>query len=342
MQIKYGLNSLPSLLKSTGATSVFVLVDEHTAKHCLPLIKKHIPVFTKISIKSGESNKNLQTCEKVWQTLIQKNADRHSLLINLGGGVVTDLGSFCASVYMRGIRFVNIPTTLLAMVDASIGGKTGIDYLAYKNMIGSFANPEAICIDTIFLKTLPAPQLLSASAEIFKHAILQGRNETKIHLEKKFSTFSDENILSCIKKSVKYKLSIVASDPKEAGDRKKLNLGHTIGHALESYMMLYHKPMLHGEAIALGLLAEAFIAHSDFDLDYNEFLKTVFWYDLNFKKPSLESVNLNTHIKLMRKDKKNRGATIRMVLPVGSGKVRTDIEVAEKQIMDGLKFVMAF
>lgn len=342
MQIKYGLNSLPSLLKSVGATSIFILVDEHTAKHCLPLIKKHIPVFTKISIKSGESNKNLQTCEKVWQTLVQKNADRHSLLINLGGGVITDLGAFCASVYMRGIRFINIPTTLLAMVDASIGGKTGIDYLSFKNMIGSFTNPEAIFIDPVFLKTLPDAQRQSASAEIFKHALLQGRNETKIHLEKKFTAFSDEDILVCVKKSVKYKLSIVEIDPKEKGERKKLNLGHTIGHALESYMMLYHKPMLHGEAVALGLLAEAYIAHSDFDLNYNEFLKTVFWYDLNFKKPSLESVNLNTLIKHMRKDKKNRSATIRMVLQVGSGKVLTDMEVTEKQIMDGLKFIMAF
>jgi 3-dehydroquinate synthase len=340
--VKYGLGALPVFLKSKGFSSVFVLVDENTVKYCLPLLDKVLDEYILVRIKSGEKNKHIGTCEKIWDTLITKGADRKTILLNLGGGVITDMGGFAASSFMRGIRFINIPTTLLAMADAAIGGKTGVDHAGIKNMVGSFNEPMLVLIEEAFLKTLPQKQLISASSELFKHALLQGKRGLKRHLQSAFTRIHSTERLSLIRNSVNFKLSVVAKDFEEQGLRKQLNLGHTVGHAFESYFLNYGKPLLHGEAVALGLVGEAFIAHRFYGLDYFCFLRIVYWYDLNFIKPNLERVNFNTVLNYMRKDKKNSNASIRMVLLREEGKVDLDKEVSESRVREMFQFIRSF
>jgi 3-dehydroquinate synthase len=340
--VKFGINTLRLFFKSHKFSSVFVLADENTGKHCLPLIAPFLSTFDLIKVKSGEKNKSLQTCEFIWESLIKIQADRNSLLINLGGGVITDMGAFCAATYMRGIAFINIPTSFLGMADAGIGGKTGVDFLGYKNMIGSFSQPELICIDTQFLKTLNQRHLIAASAELFKHALLQNNKEVVKHLEKPFINFTEEEKDELIKKSVRFKSSIIAKDALEKNIRLQLNLGHTIGHALESYFINSHKPLLHGEAVALGLVAEIFIAHTFYNLSYETFLNVVFWYDMNFIKPVLTQVNFNTIEKLALHDKKNNNSNIGMVLLERPGHYTVNTSITNLQIREALKFLAAF
>ena len=321
-------------------------MDENTAKHCLPLVKPLLPAYSIIKIKSGEKHKTLKTCEFIWESLIKNKAGRNSLLINLGGGVITDMGAFCAATYMRGIDFINIPTTLMGMADAAIGGKTGIDFLGYKNMIGTFSHAGLICIDTVFLATLKQRELVSASAELFKHALLKNKAEVKKHLGKPFKDFSAEEKDALIRIAIRFKSSIIASDAKEKNIRVQLNLGHTVGHALEAYMLSSGKPLLHGEAVALGLVAEVFIAHTFFELNYDSFLNVILWYDLNFTKPGLEKINFNTLEKIIQKDKKNnydnsRVNDISMVILEKEGQYSVK-QVNHSQIREALKFLSAF
>ncbi len=340
--IKFGLNALPPFLKSRKYSTLFVLVDENSKKHCLPLLKALLPAHQVVTIKSGERNKTLKTCEFIWEVLLKKNADRNSLILNLGGGVITDMGAFCAATFMRGIDFVNIPTSMLAMTDAAIGGKTAIDFLNYKNMIGSFTTPQLVCIDTQFLKTLPTKHLVASSSEIFKHALLQNKNETNTLLKKPFLLFSESEKLAIIKKSIRFKMSVVTLDSLDKNLRKQLNLGHTLAHALESYFMLYKKTLFHGEAVALGLIGEAYIAHRFYSLPYDLFLSIVFWYDLNFLKPNIKEINFNTMLKLMHKDKKNDPLAIKMVLLESEGHFAIDTRVTHSQIKEALKFMSDF
>jgi 3-dehydroquinate synthase len=339
--VKFGFKALSQFFKTHSYTSVIVLADENTIKHCLPLIKSSIPAFTLIRIKSGEKNKSLQTCEFIWQSLIKGKADRNSILINLGGGVITDIGGFCASSFMRGIDFIHIPTTIIGMADASIGGKTGIDFNGFKNMIGSFSQARLICIDFSLLKTLAQRQKVAASSELFKHALLQGSKEAKIHLSKSFKEFSNKEIENVIKKGVKFKTSLVTLDSKDKNIRAQLNLGHTLGHAYESYFLQSGRTLLHGEAIALGLLAETFIAHTYYQLPYQTFLNMVFWYDLNFIKPQLRQINFNSIESLVLKDKKVNKSEINMVLLEEEGKWKLE-PITKTQIREALNFLAGF
>ena len=246
--IKYGSikEELHSFLATNKYTQVFILVDENTLEHCLPLLPNFD--YQIIKIESGERNKNIETCQKIWQNLLNNNADRKALLINLGGGVISDMGGFCASTYKRGIDFINIPTTLLAMVDATIGGKTGIDFGFQKNMIGLFSLAKTVLIDATFLKTLNYRQIKSGKAEMLKHGLIAN--------EQHFTQIISSAIpnLDLIKASIAIKQEIVSTDPFEKGIRKSLNFGHTLGHALEAYYLANNLDILHGEAIAQGMI----------------------------------------------------------------------------------------
>ena len=243
-----------SLFKLSAKTysKIAILVDENTKRDCLnKLPKLDNPII--IEIQSGEQNKNLTTCKFIWEELTNHEFDRNSLLINLGGGVIGDMGGFCASSYKRGVNFIHIPTTLLAMVDASVGGKLGINFNNIKNQIGLFADPQLVIIDPKFLETLSEKDLRSGFAEVIKHALVSDRNLWDTIINADFNKLNWEEIIT---RSIELKNKIILTDPKEKGERKKLNFGHTFGHAIESYYMEKGTPILHGEAILIGIILE--------------------------------------------------------------------------------------
>ena len=249
-------------LKNTisAALKVFILTDENVAPFWLPEVTHwlHCDSAIDIVIKAGEQHKNLQTVQRIWKTLMKHHADRNALLINLGGGVITDLGGFAASTYKRGIKFINIPTTLLAMVDAAIGGKTGIDFGGSKNQIGTFAEAEEVIIDPVFLETLPERELFSGMAEMLKYGFIADSKLLEINLE---------NYQKFIVRCGEIKREIVEQDPTEKGLRKILNFGHTLGHAIESHCLTTDYPLLHGEAVALGMLGALWLSVKQLGLD---------------------------------------------------------------------------
>lgn len=249
--------------KHAANCSIFILMDENTNKHCKKKLTDDFPVLQtarEIIIRSGEINKNIEACNLIWKKLIEAHADRHSLLLNLGGGVITDIGGFAASVYKRGITFCNIPTTLLAMTDAAAGGKTGINFQSLKNVVGSFRTAEITYIDTTFLKTLPSGHMRSGFAELLKIALVADKKFWKELVKMNFYELADNPKI--IQKALALKEGIVSQDPEEKGLRKLLNFGHTIGHSIESYSLLHEKEsLLHGEAVAIGILCEAYISY---------------------------------------------------------------------------------
>src|SRR5476651_2043255 len=260
----YFENSLDELVKfiDRGQYSrFFVLTDENTAKHCLPLLREKLGSadnFDIIEINAGEESKDINFCIGVWKMLIDFGADRQSLLINLGGGVISDLGGFAASTFKRGIDFVHVPTTLLSQVDASVGGKTGIDIDSIKNIIGTFTQPKAVFIEYGFIDTLPARQILSGVAEMLKHGLIADAAYWELLKNSDLKKPTAELIYL----SIAIKNKVVIEDPHEKGIRKALNFGHTIGHAIETYSLINDEDHLsHGEAIAIGMICEAYLAH---------------------------------------------------------------------------------
>lgn len=329
---------LGQIIEDGNYSQVFVLVDENTQAFCLPRFQQHLQVEIEvIVISSGEVNKTLDSCQKVWDALADKGADRHSLFINLGGGVIGDLGGFCASTYMRGMDFIQIPTTLLAQVDASVGGKLGIDYKGMKNFIGLIKAPNLVFIDPSFLKTLPKEELRSGYAEVLKHGIIADRaywDDCKGALP----ADADTNWTSIIEKSVSIKRVVTESDPNERGLRKILNFGHTIGHAIESIFLESEQPFLHGEAIAIGMVCEAAIADEK-GLITEEELKDMADHIIHIYGHYPEAVSETSSImKLMLKDKKNKGGKIMCSLPEGIGKCVFNFPIFEEDIRQGLDY----
>lgn len=308
-------------------SSVAVLTDETTRFHCYERIKDQLPGHRLIVIPTGERHKNIDTCRSVWQQMTEAGLDRHSLLVVIGGGVAGDLGGFCASVFKRGISFVLVPTTLLSMSDSSIGGKTGIDFGPFKNHLGSFAMPAATWIATDFLQTLPRSELRSGFAEIIKHCILSDKKLWEV-LRKR--SLEQQDWPRLVRHSTLFKARVVKKDPKEAGLRKILNFGHTIGHALEGFALEAQKPLPHGEAVAAGMVMEAYIAWKKKLLKESEcaeirdFILKIFG---TVEVPAKEA-----WMEVVRQDKKNRGQEIRMALPRGIGKAVFDIPVTETEI----------
>ena len=320
---------LKEKIKSKDFNSVFVLVDENTDKHCLDVFinKSSIEEYNKIIIKAGEENKNIDTCIQIWKELNLQKADRKSLLINLGGGVLTDIGGFVASTYLRGIKFINVPTTLLGMVDAAHGGKTGIDFLNLKNQIGVFSMPIDVILDSTYLKTLSKEEYLNGYAEVFKHSFLSDSEEISFNSLINLDFFKDVDFI--IKKYSEVKNRIVKIDKYESDIRKVLNLGHTIGHALESYSHISNniKTLKHGEAIIVGLITELYISaiQNNFPLITVDKLKEI--SSKYFEKINLSDDQLEQIFDLMIFDKKNNNGMVYFVLLDKNGKPLTDQKV---------------
>lgn len=258
--------ALDSLIESLGSPTVFVLSDVNASQYALPVLavqSKVIASAKTIVIKSGDMNKNLDAVQSVWKQLQEHYATRSSVLVNVGGGMVTDLGGFVGATFKRGIRTINIPTTLLSAVDASIGGKTGINYNGYKNDIGTFTEPVASIVSTIFFNSLPRQELLSGYAEMLKHALLESRGElTKLmDYSAEFPQFDPDKLLALIESNVKVKTSVVEEDLEENGARRALNLGHTAGHAFEELAFKHLSPMPHGFAVAQGCVVALILSH---------------------------------------------------------------------------------
>ena len=293
-----------SKLNISAYSKIAILVDENTKRDCFPKLQK-LENSIVIEIKSGEEYKNINTCNFIWEQLTEHNFDRNSLLINLGGGVIGDMGGLCASTYKRGIDFVQIPTTLLSMVDASVGGKVGINFNQFKNHIGLFNNPKAVFISIDFLESLPENQLKSGFAEVVKHALISDNSLWKQLLSTTFDSLDWGNI---IETSVQIKNKIVSVDPFEKGERKKLNFGHTFGHAIESFYLEKETPILHGEAVFMGMILETDISNLS-KTEKNEIKNYIF---SNFSLPYTPKKN-NLH-KFLIKDKKNQSGKINFSL----------------------------
>jgi len=309
-------SSLTEKINSGNFSSIFILVDENTEKYCLDILlrKSKIESFNQINISSGESNKNIESCILIWDQLNSFKADRKSLLINLGGGVLTDIGGFAASTYLRGISFINIPTTLLGMVDAAHGGKTGIDFKLLKNQIGVFNEPLEVLLDNEYLNTLSKEEYINGYAEVVKHSLLSNKSTLNFNSLLKFDLFEDsEHIINSYSQ---VKNEIVESDKYESNIRKVLNLGHTIGHAVESYSHISEKinDLKHGEAIVIGIITELYISHKKFNFP-NEDLKSVKNHlDKYFGIVSFSDSDVDQIYELMVYDKKNSGNRINFVL----------------------------
>ena len=331
---------LKEKIKSKDFNSVFVLVDKNTDKHCLDVFinKSSIEEYNKIIIKAGEENKNIDTCIQIWKELNLQKADRKSLLINLGGGVLTDIGGFVASTYLRGIKFINVPTTLLGMVDAAHGGKTGIDFLNLKNQIGVFSMPIDVILDSTYLKTLSKEEYLNGYAEIFKHSFLSDSEEISFNSLLNLDFFKDVDFI--IKKYSEVKNRIVKIDKYESDIRKVLNLGHTIGHALESYSHISNniKTLKHGEAIIVGLITELYISaiQNNFPLTTVDKLKEI--SSKYFEKINLSDDQLEQIFDLMIFDKKNNNGMVYFVLLDENGKPLTDQKVEKKVFVDAFDY----
>jgi len=319
---------------------IFVLVDDDSRKYCLPRLMSNIQLMQKvhiIEIPKGEEEKSFDTCKKIWLELTKKGATRNSVLINLGGGVVSDLGGFAASTFKRGIRYVNIPTTLLAMVDASIGGKVGIDLDTIKNQVGLFSNPQVVFIIPEFLDTLPKRQLLNGYAEIIKHALIYERHYWEELSHKSFAEITDWKEI--IDWSVEIKNYFVMEDPLETGFRKVLNFGHTIGHAIESFSLQNDpEPIYHGEAVAIGLICASYISYKFCGLPKNEFDEIVGYISSVFDHYPLRSGNFDFIIDNIKHDKKNDGQNLQFTLLSAIGKILINQPVELSMVRESLLF----
>lgn len=328
-------HELSDFLNAKKYSKLSVLTDENTFRHCYPVLEKSLPAHQLIRINSGEENKTISSCATIWESMTDQALDRHSAVIILGGGVLGDMGGFCAATFKRGIDFVLIPTTLLAQVDASIGGKLGIDFSHFKNHIGVFQHPALTLLHSGFLKTLPKAELRSGFAEIIKHCLIS--DETAWN-EIRLQSLENQDWEKLIRHSVNFKLKVVTQDPKEQGLRKILNAGHTIGHAVESHLLNAGNKILHGEAIAVGLIAESYIAKERGMLPEAS-LKEISTYILQiFGKISLNADDDSTVAHLTLQDKKNKGNKILCVLLDGIGKARWDCEISAEEVKSGLTF----
>lgn len=305
------LSFLVKFLNEKNPSALFVLVDTNTKKFCLPIIEQYIMPFKykEILIEAGEDHKHLGTCEVIWKTLLDNHADRKALMINLGGGVIGDMGGFAASCYKRGIDFINIPTTVLSQVDASIGGKLAVDFKYGKNLIGLFKNPDLVFLSTKFYQSLSEREYKNGFAEIFKHALIRSKEQWK-HLSSLSSLYA-ENIDEIIFDSVLVKKEVVEIDPFEKGLRKILNFGHTIGHAVEAVSIEENKaPLFHGEAVVIGMICEAFLSTKQSVLPSGELAEIIDILGKHFPKYDISLFDREKVWNYMLMDKKNEASVV--------------------------------
>ena len=326
-------------LANTSYSKVFVLVDENTKRYCLEDFTKAIrPAmdFEILEVVSGEKNKTIDTCINLWKSLSEKDADRKSLLINLGGGVITDMGGFIASTFKRGIAYINVPTTLLAMVDASVGGKTGVDLGSLKNQIGVINQPEMVLVVSNFLKTLEERQLQSGFAEMLKHGLIADTNYW-IALK---SDFDFMNIDHLIYTSVNIKNDVVLQDPTEQHLRKILNFGHTLGHAIESYFLesKMYDTLLHGEAIAIGMILEGYLSNCLTNLPDADITDIKDTFLKRYPKIDFTTNDIEAILSLLKFDKKNTHGNINFVLLEAIGTPIIDVKIPHKHFVEAFAY----
>lgn len=328
--------ALSQLINDKKYSKIVLLVDENTAQHCLNYVMQWLAVdvpFEIIEIEQGEENKTIETCIAVWETLVEMNVDRKALLVNVGGGMVCDLGGFVAATYKRGIDFVNIPTSLLAMVDASVGTKTGVNLGGLKNMVGSFSQPQMVLIDTAFLETLPGNQMRSGLAEMFKHGLIA--DASYWNQLKNLGELTTEDLLLLIYHSVSIKNEIVLQDPFEENVRKLLNFGHTLGHVIETYSHSGKgiQPLLHGEAIAIGMILEAHISYKKNLLTKNSYLEIKETLNLMFESIVFTKNDIEICTHLLIHDKKNVNGVVQFTLlsDIGKGVIN---EVVDSELVN--------
>lgn len=328
--------SLKTFLGTRSYSKIIVLTDTNTKRFCYPIIKDSLPKHTLITVKHGEENKNLQTCELIWSAMTEAQLDRHALMINLGGGVIGDMGGFCAATYKRGIDFIQIPTTLLSQVDASVGGKLGIDFQGFKNHLGVFTLPNAVLIDPIFLETLSEREKRSGFAEILKHCLIQDVNKWD---EIRRKDLADQDLPDLIAHSVEIKKKVVEQDPTEKGLRKILNFGHTLGHAIETFFLPQGKKRLfHGEAIATGMVCESYIAYTRGLIDERTLEQIEEFIFSIYGKVDIDAADYDTIIGLTLQDKKNKGKEVRFSLINAAGSCLYDIVVTKNEMKKALEY----
>ena len=331
-----GYEALNSHLKENKYSNLFIIVDTYTNEFCLPKFLPYLETELTIEIiefEAGEHNKNIETCVQIWNVLTELGADRKSLVLNLGGGVVTDLGGFVASTFKRGVDFIHIPTTLLAMVDASVGGKTGVDLGNLKNQIGVINVPKMVLIDTQYLATLPQNEMRSGLAEMLKHGLIYDKEYWEKFLDLKAIDFADFDEL--IYRSVEIKNEIVLQDPTEKNIRKALNFGHTLGHAIESFFLENEnkKTLLHGEAIAIGMILESYISLHKNLINESEYLQIKTAIKAIYNNVVFEENDIEPIMELLIHDKKNEYGNIQFALIEGIGKIKINQSVENELII---------
>ncbi|RKE95292.1 3-dehydroquinate synthase [Ichthyenterobacterium magnum] len=330
---------LNAYIDNGAFSKIFILVDSNTHEYCLSKfmsqLQTEIP-FEIIEIEAGEHNKTIDTCVGVWNALSELDADRKGLMINLGGGVVTDLGGFVACTFKRGIKYINVPTSLLAMVDASVGGKTGVDLGVLKNQIGVINSGDMVLIDTSFLDTLPQNQLKSGLAEMLKHGLIYDRIYWNKLKDLSQLTLNDLDTL--IYESVEIKKDIVTKDPLENGLRKHLNFGHTLGHAIESYFLSHDKKedLLHGEAVAIGMVLECYLSSELLGFSKEDLEEITTTINTIYKPVNIQDSDYNAIIELLKYDKKNEHGNINFVLLKNIGEPKVNC------LVDNLLIINAF
>ncbi|MDR2765217.1 MAG: 3-dehydroquinate synthase [Tannerella sp.] len=333
---------LQTFLAASGHDRVFVLTDVHTQEMCYPRIRE-IPALREahlITIEAGDMHKDLSQVVRIWEILVRGGASRHSLLINLGGGMVSDLGGFAGATFKRGIRTLNLPTTLMAAVDAATGGKTGINFCGLKNEIGAFHLPDAVLTDCAFLRTLDRDNLLSGYAEMLKHGLLGSVEHWRnvITFEPCAEPLDIDALSRLVAASVAVKERIVAEDPKEHGLRKALNLGHTIGHAFESLSFERQRPVAHGHAVAAGLVCELYLSHKCCGFPADTMRQTIQFIREYYPPFVFDCDDYETLYERMMHDKKNENGQILFALLAGIGEVRINCTARKETVLEALDF----
>lgn len=334
------LADLDTLCGQAGADRIFLLADTTTRRLCRPLLAgcKPLEEAHDIVIGATDTHKDVETLTQVWKALSDGKASRHSLLVNLGGGMVTDLGGFAAATFKRGIRFINVPTTLLAMVDAAVGGKTGINFNGLKNEVGCFQDADAVLVNTEFLRTLDKENLRSGYAEMLKHSLLENEVMWAEHLRFDLASPDYSHLQQLVRKSIRCKSRIVEKDPHEKGIRKALNLGHTTGHAFESLALKKGAPILHGRAVAWGILCELFLSATHTGFPVSQMRQTVSFIRENYGMLSLSCNDYDLLYSFMQHDKKNSDGQINFTLLGGIGDIRINQHLEKEAVFDAFDF----
>ena len=332
-------DALRELLSQVSHDRLFILADEHTVQLCYPLITNVVGDAHLITISAGDDNKHVDSLCHVWSELSSHGATRHSLLINVGGGMVTDLGGFAAATFKRGIPCINVPTTLLAMVDAAVGGKTGINLHSLKNEVGAFYPAEAVVVSSQFLHTLDAPNLVSGFAEMLKHGLISTEEHWAQLMRYDLNQPDLAALQPLIMESIHTKEHIVEQDPTEKHIRKALNLGHTLGHAFETLAMRRGAPVLHGYAVAWGLIGELYLSHVREGFPVDKLRQTVFFIKEVYGAFDFTCRDYEELLGLMQHDKKNVGAQINFTLLGGIGDIRINCTATKEEIFEMLDFV---